>query len=273
LAKRVLDSSLPPELLELGHSLLQEAAAFPWLVPAREREPWEDMWWWWNVAFVHAAGRLFVATRILNEQSFSDEAMLPLRSMMELVANQGYMAQDPRTRAREYAEADLQLRERSLEGLVELGNFDERAVDTLRTEIADIRTEMEPLMADIEVGVSIWPFGKPASKRAAAAGLTWHYKGLYVAASDYVHMNARAVAQYLSRIQDEREEQAPRASTIVMACEFLLRSLYFGDMAVEQGRRDDLDRYARSYAAIALPDTEVGKVVLSLWPPQVRPKE
>jgi hypothetical protein len=257
-------------LLLIG-ALQAEANEFPWTQPRRSpRGDWENMWWWWNTGFVHAAGRLARAVTLLNSESLSDEAMLPLRSLLELVGNQGYMAQEPETRALQYAQDDLRGRERTIQGLIGLGAMDSVSLNQVLREIDEVRLEMADVIEDIEPTASILPFGRKARVRTDAAGLAWHYDGIYVTASDFVHMNARAVAQYVSRLQGDREEQAPRMSTVVMASELLLRSLYFADWAVDQGRADELDALGRLYAALALPDRESERVVNSLRPPQIR---
>jgi hypothetical protein len=264
------DDAILVDLSRLSAALQGEAESFPWSVPTRERATWEEMWWWWNVGFVHAAGRLCLTVEILNAASLSDEAMLHLRSLLELVANQGYMAKDPERRAPEYAEADLEMRGRHLEGLLRLG-ADAEAIEKLKDETADIRGEMAPLIEDVELKPSILPFGRKASARAEAAGLTRQYDGVYVVASDYVHMNVRAVSQYVSRAQGQREQQKPLGSKLVMACEFLLRSLYLGDLAVEQGRTKDLDVHAVTHAQIVFPNVDAERVVQNLWPTSARP--
>jgi uncharacterized protein DUF5677 len=103
-----------------GTHCKRKAGAFPWTAPNREPiGDWEELWWWWNIAFVRVAGRLFRAIELLNTDDMSDAAMLPLRSLFELVANQGYMAQDPESRAAECADADLRIRERLIDRLDE----------------------------------------------------------------------------------------------------------------------------------------------------------
>lgn len=227
------------------------------------------MWWWWNVGFVRAAGRLCHAVQLLDEAGLFDETNLPLRSLAELVANQGYMAVDPERRAVEFAEADLSAREQLLRTLEQLGpplKLPAGAIAGVRDEIAQVRQEMADALGPVESSEEVRPFGRSARERMEAAGLQWHYDGLYAGSSDFVHMGARAITGYIGRINDERP-QDPATAKILLACELLLRSLFFGDSALELGRRDDLNDYAREYVRIGLPDSDPDRAVSNLWPP------
>jgi hypothetical protein len=154
------------------------------------------MWWWWNVALVTAAGRLSRTVVILVKEGLFDESMLAIRSMVELVGNQGYMAQQPDFRAPEFAAADLRGRERLIEGMSRIG-LDSEALGDVRSEVSKARAEMVSLVGDIEETDSILPFGRKARVRFESAGMAWHYDVVYAVASDYAHMNARAVMEYL----------------------------------------------------------------------------
>jgi hypothetical protein len=89
------------------------------------------------------------------------------------------------------------------------------------------------------------PFGRRARVRFESAGMAWHYDVVYAVASDYAHVNARAVMEYLREPgQKEEEPGSGRVAKLSMACEFLMRSLYFADQALFQDKRDFLDAYA-----------------------------
>lgn len=257
--------------MRLTGSLISVAEDFPWSVPDRDpRADWERMWWWWNVAFVRAATRLLRAIVILGNEGLYEESNLQLRSMLELVGNQGYMAQSPKARAAEFAAADLKTRERILDSLSRLG-FDPKALQGVRDEIAQVRTDLNPLIEDVQDSDSIYPFGRKAKVRIESAGMTWHYDGVYERTSDYVHMNARALGNYLKAEDETRPEteEALQLGTVVLGCEFLIRTLYFADVALGQCRRDFLDGYALEYARLTLPDRDKHRVVQSLRPPPI----
>ena len=262
----------PPESepwLKLASSLISVAEDFPWSSPGRDpRADWEGMWWWWNVAFVRAATRLLRAIVILGGEGLYEESNLQLRSMLELVGNQGYMAQSPKARAAEFAAADLTTRERILDSLGRLG-FDPKALRGARDEIAQVRTELSELIGDVEESDSIYPFGRKAKLRIESAGMTWHYDSVYERTSDFVHMNARALGNYLKAVDEPsaEREQSRQLGNVVLGCEFLIRTPFFADLALEQHRRDFLDGYALEYARLALPNTDRHQVDQSLRPP------
>jgi hypothetical protein len=263
------------DIVALADRLRGAAGTFPWLDVKRDGEGWEAAWWWWNVGFVRAAGRLCNAVQVLDEAKLYDETNLPLRSLAELVANQGYMARDPERRAVEFVEADLAARDRLLTILENMGpplRFPEGAIPEVREEIAQVRRDMEDALGPVESPDDFRPFGKTASERMKAAGLRWHYDGLYAGSSDFVHMGARAVAGYIGRFQDDRVE-GPATAKILLACELLLRSLFFGDAALELGRREDLNDYAREYIRIGLPNSDSGRALSDLWPPSLEEGE
>jgi hypothetical protein len=260
------------DIIVLADRLRGAADGFPWLDVKRDASHgWESAWWWWNVGFVRAAGRLCHAVQVLDEAQLYDETNLPLRSLAELVANQGYMARDPERRAVEFAEADLSSRERLLTTLESLGaplRFPEGAITRVRDEIAQVRHEMADALGPLESPDERRPFGRSARNRMEAAGLEWHYDGLYAGSSDFVHMGARAIAGYIGRIVEDRPE-APATAKILLACQLLLRSLFFGDAALELGRREDLSDYAREYIRIGLPNSDPERALRDLWPPSV----
>jgi hypothetical protein len=177
-------------IIALADGLQDVAGKFPWRDVGREAEGPEAVWWWWNVGFVTAAGRLCQAIQLLDEEGLSDETNLPLRSLAELVANQGYMAADPERRVVEFAEADLAARERLLRALEQLGppKLPSGAIESVRDEIAQVRKEMADAFGPVASSDEIRPFGKSARDRMEAAGLQWHYDGLYAGSSDFVHM-------------------------------------------------------------------------------------
>jgi hypothetical protein len=246
------------------------AESFPWGgAPRDTRGNWEDLWWWWNLGFVRAAGDLCRAVRVLDEAELHDETYLPLRSLAELVANQGYMAADPERRAPEFTEADLAARERLLSTLERLGppfRFSSEAISDVRKSIVQVKDELAHSLMNVESTESMYPFGRKARARMEAAGMVWHYDGLYETSSDFVHMNARAVAGYMGRAAGEGRPNDATAQ-ILMAIELLLRSLYFGDAALELEHRGDLDDYAMQYVKVAFQGGDPVQAVQRLWPP------
>jgi uncharacterized protein DUF5677 len=257
------------EISRLALSLAGVAADFPWRDDPVPQSDWQNIWWWWNLGFVRAAERLTRSIVLLSDNGFDDEASGPLRSLLELVANQGYMAEEPQTRAPEFIAADLNDRDRGIRGLRRLGAFSEEALNDIAATAAKVRDEWEPVLKDVEDVDNVRPFGRKAEIRIRAAGMSWHYQGLYTISSDYVHMGARAVTDYLAADQGERVRRNT-GSKVIIAAEILLRCLYFADLALERGRRDFLDGYAIEYSRIALPERPRREVINNLWPPTVR---
>jgi hypothetical protein len=146
---------------------------------------------------------------LLSDNGFDDEASGPLRCLPELIANQGYMAEEPQTRAPEFMAADLNNRDRGVRGLRQLGAFSEETLSDIAATVAKVRDEWAPVLKDVEDVDDIRPFGKKAEIRIRAAGMSWHYQGLYTISSDYVHMGARAVTDYLAADQGERVRRTP----------------------------------------------------------------
>ena len=66
------------------------ARRFPWKPVRPETDEFEALFKAWNVGFARGAQRLGEAVQLLERASHHEEAFLPLRSLIELVGNQGY---------------------------------------------------------------------------------------------------------------------------------------------------------------------------------------
>ena len=140
--------------------------------------------------------------------------------------------------------------------------FDPVGVSDLQASLDKVKLSQKHLLPDEPPSRSIRPFGLDARKRAAAAGMKWHYEFIYTIASDYSHANARAISEYM-----KPQETGGIPSASLLAIEFVLRSMFFADGALNQFYTHVLDDYAARYARLALPRSEVDTVVASLQPP------
>lgn len=82
-------------------------------------------------------------------------------------------------------------------------------------------------------------------ERFEAAGLVPHYEVLYLVASDYAHMNGRAVHNYLER--DFGETAALGA--LAITTEFLIRSLRMANEKLDAGLEGEIDAFQAEYVA------------------------
>jgi hypothetical protein len=260
-----------------AEGLIGRGAGFPWREPARApKADWERLWWQWNEAFVRAGSRLCKGILVLIQNGLDVEAKLPLRSLLELVANQGYMAREPEVRAAEFGATDLRTRSGYLDIVERLG-FDQDKVDRARREIGGIRARQHDLLADFEGRDDFNPFGKKAEARIKSAGMNWHYDAVYRSTSDFVHMNAMSVANYLKSGEPKYDVGVgvgvggPGLASLVLGCEMLLRVLYFAEAAMEQGYGDALDAHASVFGGLAYPSKDVDEAIAELRPPVVDP--
>jgi hypothetical protein len=181
------------------------------------------MWWWWNVALVTAARRLCRTDVILVKEGLFDESMLAIRSMVELEGNQGYMAQQPDVRAPEFAAADLRGRERLIEGMSRIG-LDSEALGGDRLHLA-VRPQGQGPVRECGHGLAL-------RRRLRSR------KRLRPRECESSHGIPKGAGP------KEEEPGSGRVAKLSMACEFLMRSLYFADQALFQNKRDFLDAYA-----------------------------
>jgi hypothetical protein len=89
------------------------------------------------------------------------------------------------------------------------------------------------------------PFGRNVRQRFEAAGLVPHYEVLYLVASDYAHMNGRAVHHYLDR--DSGGTAA--AGSLAITTEFLIRSISMANDKLSAGLEGEIDALQAEYTA------------------------
>jgi hypothetical protein len=89
------------------------------------------------------------------------------------------------------------------------------------------------------------PFGLTVRDRFEAAGMVPHYEVLYLVASDYAHMNGRAVHIYLERDFGE----AAAMGALAITTEFLIRSLRMANEKLGTGLEGEIDAIQAEYVA------------------------
>src|SRR5205823_145180 len=138
----------------------------------------------WQVGFVRAATELLDSIVLLSEQGHAREAGILLRSLLELAANQRYMADDP-ARAVRFAGEELTGKRRIVGALREVGIGDESEIESL---LAEIGTQLKdfheaaPEWAEIEEAKT-WAFGLTPKKRIGESSGAWlrgHYTSIFM---------------------------------------------------------------------------------------------
>jgi hypothetical protein len=257
----ILDRNPRPHV-ELAESLLKYARQFPWANYEPGENAREGTWRLWNLGFVKAATFLLQAIVVLFENGLGREAQLQLRSLMELVGNQYYMGQDKR-RAVEFAAAQAIEQQRLIEAGLSLNALTTTDADEMSKIAERIKEDREAMKthlgkdAERELEKQMYPFGRKASIRLAAAGMKWHYELPYEMASNLMHMNARAVAFYLG--DESRESEG--AGTLVLANEMMLRVLYKADEALDQGALEAINRFGTEHSRRAYPGQDIERIL------------
>lgn len=252
----------PAPHIELAESLIRYAKEFPWSKYEPGETPEEGTWRLWNIGFVRAGTCLLKAVVVLSQNNLGREAQLQLRAFMELVGNQYYMGEH-KSRAVEFAAAQAIEQQRLINAglkhnLLSAGVAEEtvQIAERIKQDREMIRGHLAEDVEDrLEKGM--YPFGRNASVRLAAAGMRWQYELPYEMASNLMHMNARAVAVYLEDEPREREG----IGNLVLANEMMLRLLFKADEALEQGQRELIDGYGLEHARCAYPGRDPREIL------------
>jgi len=213
-----------------------------------------NAWRFWNVGFAVAAFRLFRAAHILVDAGLTREAQLPARALLELLANQAYMAGDPQERATDFLHQANASKKRLAVHLHHYGLADDEASAKLSRNLMEEQKALsEQVGSPTDAYVSIRPFGKTAKNRISDAGLSWHYDLFYGAASDVAHMSAVAV----DALMDWNAEKGALdlkggpdndgAGVLTVATEIMLRIFYKTDEALELKKQAEIDNLVKEY--------------------------
>lgn len=175
---------------------------------------------YWNVAIPRAAGLLAKALIDMASRRMT-ETVLVRRALMELYANLAVLNLDP-TNAIRFSLEQFVSNERMLGKIQEhgIGTADELAVKS--SQLDEARAQLEGHGLNPDDVTRYEPFGMKTRDRFEAAGLhDAYYEVLYSIASDYAHMNARAVERVLDNDFGEGEADAELA----IGTDFLIRIL------------------------------------------------
>lgn len=208
---------------------------------------------YWNVALPRAAG-LLARTLIDMASRHLTETVLVRRALMELYANLAVLNQDPANAVR-FSLEQFVSNERMLSRIQQhgIGSADELAVKS--AELDEARAQLESHGLSPEDVTRYEPFGMKTKDRFAAAGLhEAYYELLYSAASDYAHMNARAV----ERVLDHDFGQGAADAELAIATDFLIRILASANGKLGTDLGADIERLKADYTQWRVSFIEAG---------------
>lgn len=176
---------------------------------------------YWNVGLTRAAG--LIARTIIDMCSRrATETILIRRALMELYANLAVLNQDPANAVRFSLEQQVS-NERLFAGMERHGVGSAEELATKGAQLDKVRSQLEAYGFDPDdFPTGYRPFGMSTKMRFEAAGIhDAYYDLLYSVASDYAHMNARAVERVLDHDFGAKEATGELAITV----DFLIRIL------------------------------------------------
>jgi hypothetical protein len=176
---------------------------------------------YWTIALTRASG-LMARTVIDMCSRRMTETVLVRRALMELYANLAVLNQSPGN-AIQFS-LEQQVSNEKLFATMErhgIGSAEELAAKAAQIDEARARLESHKFDSD-DFPRGYRPFGMSVRDRFEAAGIhAAYYDLLYASASDYAHMNARAVERVLDHDFGDKEALAELAITT----DFLIRIL------------------------------------------------
>ena len=175
---------------------------------------------YWNVALPRAAGRLARSLIDMASRGMT-ETILVRRALMELYANLAVLNKDPANAVR-FSLEQFVTNERLLGKIQEYGIGTAEQLATKSAQLDTARSQLEEHGLNPDDVTRYEPFGMRTKDRFTAAELPdMYYDVLYSIASDYAHMNARAVERVLDGDFDDKAADAELA----IATDFLIRIL------------------------------------------------
>lgn len=232
---------------ELCSRAAELAADFPRGQPVgvdSEAEVGVVMTQYWNVALPRAAGLLARSLIDMAARGMT-ETILVRRALMELYTNLAVLNLDPQ-RAVRYAMEQQVSNERMLARLRQhdVGSAEELGVKA--AQLDEARAQIEEHGLDPSDIRRYEPFGMSTKERFEAAGLhDAYYDILYSTASDYAHMNARAV----ERVLDDDFDEASADAELAIATDFLIRILRSANDKLGTDLGPDIERLKDDYTA------------------------
>lgn len=197
----------------------------------------------WNVELTRAAGRMARTIVRMADMEMNEEWLIE-RALMELVANQAVLNQDPSNALRfSMEEHNSNWRISQAMEKYSIGSPEERATKSRELEQAEATLRSNGLDPAALNQRDFKPFGRKVRERFETAGLVPHYEVLYLVASDYAHMNGRAVHSYLERV----EGAIAAMGSFAIAIEFLIRSLRMASEKVDAGKESAIEALEEEY--------------------------
>lgn len=197
----------------------------------------------WNLELTRAAG--FMAKSIIRMCELRmKESWLVERALMELVANQAVLNADS-ANALTFSKEEHNSNMRIALALEKygIGSIEERAAKSRELDEAGALLRSHGLHPEELDETDFRPFGKSVRQRFEAAGIVPYYEVLYLVASDYAHMNGRAVHHYLER----RFPDTAANSTLAITTDFLIRSLRMVNEATNAGLGEEIEAIQAEY--------------------------
>jgi hypothetical protein len=209
----------------------------------------------WNLDITRAAGWMARTIIRMCDQRMK-ESQLVERALMELVANQAVLNQSPANALRfSMEEHNSNWRISQAMETYSIGSREERAAKAQELEEAERVLQSNGLDPTALNRRDVKPFGLTVRDRFEAAGLVPHYEVLYLVASDYAHMNGRAVHIYLERDFGETAAMAALAITT----EFLIRSLRIVNEKLGAGLGSEIDAIQAEYVSARPGGADLGE--------------
>lgn len=200
---------------------------------------------YWNVGLTRAAG--LIARTIIDMCSRrATETVLVRRALMELYANLAVLNQDPENAVRFSLEQQVS-NERLFATMERHGVGSAEELTEKGAQLDGVRSQLEAYGFDPDdFPTGYRPFGMSVKDRFQAAGIhDAYYDLLYSVASDYAHMNARAVERVLDHDFGEKEATGELAITT----DFLIRILTAANAKLRVDLGPDIDALKAEYVA------------------------
>lgn len=225
-----------------------------WTNPEADGQPQNFLWALWHLAIVSSARHLYRAVIVLCREGLHVEAVLPLRSLIEVATTQELLFMDKELGLKLLAEHRTGIRrflERSLgEGadpdainaLLEKETLGRGSFARFIDHFPDARKDLSPL-------------GLKPSQRLQKTRLN-AYRRIYWHASDVVHMNARVLATGVEfkegELRQRRLAEGPPA-TLMNATSIMLRIITIADASLAFGLEDEIAELRTRYHALIGP--------------------
>lgn len=238
--------AVPRSLQDVCEAAADLAATFPDPDPSEVTSAVEWAGLHWNSSFAHAIGRLARTAMKMCELRML-EVTLVIRAMMELCANQAVINSDPKL-----AEMFSLQEQTTNEQLVEMldkygtGDSDEGALKT--AQVKEMAQALRELGYD-EFPGSFPPLAMSAKERFKLAGMEKYYDTFYSLASDFTHMNARAVHRYLDGDFDDERAR----NDIMLTTDMVLRCLIAANQGLHAGLDQQIEELVSEFRNAAAP--------------------